>query len=121
MIGIGSNYGDRRAAVERAITWLAGHIKDMRASSVYETSPVGHSGNNYINAVALGYVDCSADEFESMCKSYELRHGRGPEERKLKIVPIDIDVVAYDGEILRPFDFKANFFLPGYEELTCAK
>jgi 2-amino-4-hydroxy-6-hydroxymethyldihydropteridine diphosphokinase len=52
-IGIGSNLGDRRANVEAAISRI-GALPDtrvVRASSLYETEPLGDAPTWFVNAV----------------------------------------------------------------------
>lgn len=117
VVSLGSNCGDRRQKVEDAILWLAGSLADFKTSSIYETPPVGHQGSNYMNAVAEGLIDVSVPEFEKSCKRYEEESGRDAEARLDGRVPIDIDIVIADSDILRTEDFRRGFFQIGYLQL----
>ena len=52
-LGLGSNVGDRRAALEAAVAALPHHgVEVLASSSVYETEPVGEvlDQRNFLNA-----------------------------------------------------------------------
>ena len=117
VLSIGSDYGDRAVAVAEAIAWLSTVLDSSRASDIYETPPVGHAGSNYMNAVFMGESSIEVEELDRLCKEYELSHGRDAEARKAGRVPVDIDIVMVDGNVVRPKDFKCNFFRIGYCQL----
>lgn len=117
IVSLGSNCGDRHAAVAEAICWLSGRLSDFKASEIYETPPYGHAGSDYMNAVVSGNCECSPEDFEAECKIYELKCGRNGEARMRNLVPIDIDVVISDGNILREADFSRGFFKIGYRQI----
>lgn len=117
VFGIGSDCGNREEAVKEALGWLSRNLDYFECSSVYETPPVGHCGSNYMNAVAVGRSSISLEEMDSLCKDYEVEHGRDDEARMAKRVPIDIDIVMADRKILREKDYKCGFFKIGYRQL----
>lgn len=117
VLGLGSNYGQRKEAVEAALRWLEDLLIDFRKSGIYETPPVGHAGSDYVNAVAAGVSRVSVEQLERCCKEYEIAHGRDAEARRNNRVPIDIDIVIAGKDILRPRDFNCEFFQIGYEAL----
>lgn len=117
VLSLGSNYGDREKSVGAAIEWLRHQLTGFRASHIYETLPVGHPGNSYINAVVSGCYDGRLENLDSLCKKYEMAHGRDADARIRGIVPVDIDVVMACGDILRLRDFKCAFFQTGYQEI----
>lgn len=118
MVSIGSNCGDRTEEVAKAIEWLGSLLKDFRSSKIYETPPVGHQGSNYMNAVGIGETELTVPQFVRECKRYEVLAGRDLAARIRGDVPVDVDVVISDGEILRPEDYKREFFQIGYREVT---
>lgn len=71
----------------------------------------------YYNAVACCQVDgdCSCDVLQDHLKHYEISAGR---VRGAKNVLIDLDLVVFDGKIVRPVDFSRNYFSIGYRELN---
>ncbi len=118
VISLGSNYGDRRKAVEEAKTWLSDLLDNYKHSETYETLPVGRLGNNYYNSVVSGIFHGSKVELENKCKEYERSRGRDEASRAINRVPVDIDIVIADGEIIRQRDFSCNFFQKGYKEIS---
>lgn len=113
-ISIGSNHADKYANVVAALAWLGQTFHDVRASSIYLTAPVSGVGEDYCNAVAICMVQKpdGAEEVTRRLKMYEAAHGRTPQS-----VTIDLDLVIYDGEILRPKDFQREYFKRGFAEL----
>ena len=114
---IGSNCGQREENVERAILWLSGMLSGFRHSSVYAT-PDCHGGQReYMNAVAIGYTALATLELEMLSKGFENANGRDQEARAKGDVPVDVDLVVFEGEILREKDFRCEFFQKGYREI----
>ena len=114
IFSIGSNCGNRHAFVSEGLKWLANLLSDFRCSSIYAT-PDCHGGfKEYLNAVVYGKTSRSKKELEILCKKYEAECGRNESMRNAGQVPVDIDIVIYDGDILRPNDYKRDFFKIGY-------
>lgn len=115
-IGIGSNTPDGAALVDAACGWLATTFAAVRYSESYLTPGVGArcAGMTYRNAVATARTQLSADEVTRLLKDYESAHGR---DRSVPDVPIDLDLVIYGDEVLRPGDFGRMYFQKGYREL----
>lgn len=121
VLSFGANCGNRDKAVEEAMQWCSRFLENFRKSSIYETDPFGHPGPRYMNSVAIGFYKSDPDYLESECKRYELAHGRNDETRRNNLVPIDIDIVMIDDVILRPRDFRCEFFQKGYREVISDK
>ena len=117
VLSIGSNCGDRRQAVASAIEWLSGQLTGFLASDIYETPPVGHQGSDYMNDVVAGEIDIPVAALERNCKRYEVECGRDLVARLRGMVPIDLDIVLSGNNILRPEDFKREFFQIGYRSI----
>lgn len=117
LLCIGSNCGDRTVNVESALEWLVGIMSDFRHSSIYAT-PDCHGGKReYLNAVCLGKTFLNATELDKLCKEFELSLGRNYAARKAGDVPVDVDIVVFDEDILRERDYASEFFRIGYKEL----
>ena len=114
---IGSNCGDREGNVDAALVWLSGILADFRHTPVYATPDCHGGARKYMNAVAVGCTCLEAPELERLCKDYECAAGRDAEAREAGNVPIDIDIVVFDGKILREKDFGCEFFKKGYKWL----
>lgn len=118
VMSIGSNCGDRRMNVEKAIGWLSAMLEKPEISSIYETPEIHGREETYMNAVIRGKDEGEMADFDMLLKSYELENGRTPVARMKGEVPIDIDIVIWDGEIVRPRDYAHEFFQIGFREIN---
>jgi 2-amino-4-hydroxy-6-hydroxymethyldihydropteridine diphosphokinase len=79
-VALGSNLGDRRAHLERALDALrrAPGVEVTRTSSVYETAPVGGPPGQgpYLNAVAEVRTDLPPEELLRLLLEVEASQGR---------------------------------------------
>ncbi|HVL66106.1 MAG TPA: 2-amino-4-hydroxy-6-hydroxymethyldihydropteridine diphosphokinase [Vicinamibacterales bacterium] len=121
-IAIGSNLGNRDAAIAFAVSRLSGIISDLRASAVIETWPVGEGTdeqNLYLNAVVVGETVLGARQLLEALLGIEAAFGR---ERPFRNAPrtLDLDlillgdavVVESDLEVPHP-RFRERFFVLG--------
>ena len=97
-LGLGSNLGDKKANLERAINALADHsqVRVLKVSSFYETAPVGYEAQpDFINAVAEVETTLKPEELLDLALNIEISMGR---ERTIRWGPrvIDIDILLYD-------------------------
>lgn len=118
VLSVGSNCGDRHLLVKDGLAWLKNCLSQAVASSIYTTGDCHGGPRDYYNAVVKGSTSLRIYELEKLCKEYEINHGRSSEARTHGDVPIDIDIVIYDGNVVRPKDFRQQFFQIGYQEIT---
>lgn len=118
-ICIGSNVGQAKQNVTKALAWLKQLFDSYHEWGPYMTEPYGEDAGNsvYFNAVACGLTEFSADELNRLFKEYEQVNGRGKEQSSADGVAIDIDLVAYNGTILRKRHFAAPYFIEGFRNL----
>jgi 2-amino-4-hydroxy-6-hydroxymethyldihydropteridine diphosphokinase len=95
-IGIGSNLGDARGNVQRAIMRLS-RLPDTRVSgqsSLFATAPVDAGGDDYINAVACLDTRLPAPQLLEQLQLIEQDFGR---ERPFPNAPrtLDLDILLY--------------------------
>ena len=95
-VGIGSNLGDPRANVERAIRQLD-HLPQTRRSgqsSLFRTAPLDADGDDFVNAVARLETRLSAHDLLRELQALELGCGR---ERSYRNAPrtLDLDLLLY--------------------------
>ncbi|MDE6741293.1 MAG: 2-amino-4-hydroxy-6-hydroxymethyldihydropteridine diphosphokinase [Muribaculaceae bacterium] len=115
---IGSNCGDRKWYVANTLEWLNGFLLDFRHSSIYAT-PDCHGGQReYMNAVGIGKTYMDISELDEKCKKFELSLGRDVTARIVGDVPVDVDIVIYDGKVVRTKDYECDYFLIGYKEIS---
>lgn len=117
-LSLGSNQHPREVRVREAIAWLFTQLSHATVSDVYETPEIHGIGCPYMNAVVTGSIDADTDDFNAMLKEFELSHGRDMESRKRGCVPIDLDIVMCDGDVVRPRDFSHSFFQIGYRQIA---
>jgi len=94
-IALGSNLGDRRAALEFAIDRLAQFVSDLTISTFIETEPDGEGLQDqprYLNGVAVGETSLNAREVLDRLLGIEQSYGR---ERPYAGAPrtLDLDLI----------------------------
>ena len=98
-IGLGSNLGDRRAHIERALAALESmpDVSVEAVSSLIETEPVGDPPQGpYLNGAAL--VSCELDPHGLLAVLQDLERGAGREPGpRWGPRPLDLDVLLLDG------------------------
>ena len=108
VLALGSNVGDRAAALRFAIDRLAAtdRLRLVAVSPVYETAPVGPPQPDYFNAVVLVETELEPQELLATAKRVENDAGRRPRERwgprELDVDVITVDEVALDGDLVLP-------------------
>lgn len=116
-VSIGSNSADRAAQVARCLAWLQSTLNGCRQSGVYATAALNGHGGDYMNAVASGECTCSLAALNEQFKSYERQCGRDADCRASGIVPIDLDIVVWNGEVVRPADYAQQYFQKGWHQI----
>lgn len=114
---MGSNVDDRMARVAAAMTWIQSILQCTVCSGIYETDDFHPTGRKYCNAVIAGDSALSQSEIDATAGLYELNAGRDEAARRRGDVPIDIDLVIWNGTVLRPRDMEREYFLRGFREL----
>lgn len=118
VISFGSNTERKGENVLEALEWFGALVPGARVSHIYETAAVGGGTRPYMNAVGIGSTDMCLQSITMAAKAYEQNHGRDHESRARGEVPIDIDVVMWNGLVSRPHDFNCDFFQIGYNALV---
>lgn len=122
ILSLGTNVEPREERLQNALNWLSEIGESSYCSTPYATAPIGRDAGNerrhYRNAVVILEYDGDVATLDSLLKAYEAGAGRTPEAREQGLVPIDIDIVIADGEVIRDKDFSRYYFRQGYEELV---
>ena len=120
ILGIGSN---KKYAAEEAVGQIIVRLRELysvdKESEIYTTRPFGKSFSNlndYKNAVIELTTLSNLSEFEAELKELEKDFGR---DRGLKSdeVAADIDIVIWDGKILRPREVDRDYLSIGYNQI----
>ena len=100
-IGIGSNLGDRQGNILAALQRLRARTRVAAVSAFYESEPAGGAdGPAFLNVAAHLQTELDGAAFERFARDVELAVGRAS-VRKLAARPIDIDLLAIDGALVR--------------------
>ena len=122
VIAIGSNLGDRRAAVAFAAARLSTLLDAVTVSETVETEPEGEGLSDqplYLNAVMVGETTLGARALLDELMAIEAAFGR---ERSYKGAPrtLDLDLVLLGDEVIEEPDlqvphprFRERFFVLG--------
>jgi len=115
VLALGSNLGDRVAALEAAVAALvAADVRVVAVSTVYETAPVGGpEQGDFLNAVALVGTGHSAYDLLEVVHGVEASLGRVRTQRwGPRTIDIDIitfgDVESTDPRLTLPHPFVAE-------------
>lgn len=109
LLCMGSNY-EYAANLHSARIALKEVFPEIFFGKEMETEAIG---NNWLspfgNQIAKFTTVLSVEEVRCILKQIEKNHGRTPEDKTKGIVKIDIDLLMYDKEVLKPEDMKREF------------
>ncbi len=96
VLALGSNLGNRKENLLRALTEISKVARVLSVSDVYETEPVGYlEQDNFFNATILCETSLLPNELLDFCKKIEEQMGRKKSFRNAPR-PIDIDIIFYE-------------------------
>ncbi|HTI14718.1 MAG TPA: 2-amino-4-hydroxy-6-hydroxymethyldihydropteridine diphosphokinase [Dictyobacter sp.] len=98
-LALGSNQGDRRKNLQKAIVTLQQVVTFQRISAIYETDPIGFADQpQFFNLVCSGQTELPAQKLLHYAKETEKKLGRLPTFRNGPRT-IDIDILLYGNVI----------------------
>ena len=103
VVAIGSNLGDRRAAIRFAVEQLTPLIGNLTLSDVIETEPEGEGTEDqspYLNAVVVGEASLGARDLLDRLLAIERTFGR-VRPGKHAARTLDLDLILYGDRVLR--------------------
>lgn len=121
-IAIGSNLGNRDAAIAFASLQLGSLLTDVTVSEIVETWPVGDGTENqnlYLNAVAVGHTDLTARQVLDALLAIEQAFGRErPGRNAARTLDLDLilqgDAIVVEPGLEVPHPrFRERFFVLG--------
>lgn len=105
---LGANVAQGRQNILTALDALiADGWSPIVCSSIYPSS------SGYLNQIVKAKVGCDYETALAATKSVERMLGRTPEHKMQNVVPIDIDIILWDGKIMRPLDYASEYFRQG--------
>ncbi len=117
-ISLGSNSNDRSIQMDDAVRYLDSIFECVSCSTIYETQALNGKDAPYLNAVAVANTHLSIVEATKLLKKWECQCGRTAESKLRGSIPIDLDIVVWNGEVVREKDFSCDFFTQGYFQLV---
>lgn len=114
VICLGSNTSDGESLIAEALSRMSGCFRISATSGIYTTIDE-KSGQEYFNEVVRGLTADGEARLNSFLKQIELSLGRNQESRKAGIVPIDIDIIIFNGRIVRRQDYSKPYFTKGFD------
>lgn len=121
LVSLGSNLSKGEICVKNALEWMQRKFGQIVCSGIYCTAPLKGTGEPYFNAVAEFATSLPLQTLNEEFKKYEKECGRDNNAREKGIVPIDIDIVLFNDEIIRPTDFRQEYFQNGFKQLKSKK
>lgn len=100
-LSLGSNLGDRRANIERALAELgSAGVRVLRVSSFYRTEPVGYKPQPwFLNCAAEVETELMPLQLLRRCQAVQRRRGHRPGPRNSPRL-IDVDILLYESAII---------------------
>lgn len=98
-ISIGSNI-NREHNISSALEVLQRRFGSLTYSSVYESAPVGFSGDAFLNLVISFYSDHDPLHIAMQLKNIETDHDRIRTKDKFSSRTLDLDLLLYDQQVI---------------------
>lgn len=118
IICIGSNHNPS-SNITKAVETLSTLFPDILWGETVVTPAEGVSVPvpDYHNRAAVFPTCMSVPELKHLFKEMEKACGRGSDSKSTGIVPLDIDLLQYDGEILKPRDMQMGYVRKALEDI----
>lgn len=110
MLCLGSN-DNPSDNISEAVTTLTRIFPDIRWGDTVVTTAEGVSFSvpDYHNRAAIFTTTMDISSLKSLFKEIEKACGRIASSKSTGIVPLDIDLLQYDGEVLKPEDMESAY------------
>lgn len=109
LLSIGSNT-DACSNMSKAKELLRSCFPTIKYTDAIETTPYGEKYTTpFLNSLAYLKTDLNSNEVVRQLKAIERKMGRRASHKSEGIVIIDIDLLQWDTEILKPDDFERDY------------
>jgi len=106
LLSLGSNDAPE-VSLEQARKLLEQRFQSLHWGAAKKTEPIGMPAGTpwFINQVASLYTSLSSDEVRSVLKEMEKFIGQTPEAKAKGVIRIDIDLLCYNGKVLKEKEY----------------
>ncbi|MBQ9076602.1 MAG: 2-amino-4-hydroxy-6-hydroxymethyldihydropteridine diphosphokinase [Muribaculaceae bacterium] len=120
ILSIGANSPDREWQMAQAVKRMKQLFKKTVVSEIYEVP--AHNGVDapYLNAVMVASTTMNMEDVTVALKQWETLCGRTPASKQQGVIPIDLDIVVWNDEVVRPVDYSRNYVSTGIARLLSA-
>lgn len=118
MLCLGSNTSARQMILSNAIARLACMCDILKSSSVYEAPDDSGLGAPYLNVVMKVTTRFTLYDFRACLKSLEQEFGRNELSKSTGCMPLDVDIILWDSEIVDRYQYSKDYFQKGFAELA---
>ena len=110
----------QKANLSKARCCLEEILSDLQSTVEIWTQPVGNAKRRdaYLNQLVKGTTEMDEAALNAWLKQTELHFGRTDAKRRLGIVPIDLDLLLFDGEQRHQRDWQRNYVKELIGQLT---
>ncbi len=109
LLSIGSNFDHNRYVDMAKVLLYENFSEEITFTKSIWTLPVDIESSRFLNCLALAFTTLDLKKAESMVKNVEQLCGRMESDRDMNIVRVDIDILTFDGKILREKDFSRDY------------
>lgn len=109
LLSIGTNE-NREENLSLCHLLLDKEFEDIRYSHTSVTSPYGSVyKEDFLNQLAIIYTHKAKEEVALLLKNIEKKIGRKVSDKKKGVVKIDVDLVIWNEEVLKPSDISRSY------------
>ena len=85
-------------------------FSDIKWGEIIQTAPEGTSHPSpYFNRAGIFSTNMDIQQVKSIFKSIERQHGRTPSSKASGRIPLDIDLLVYGSQVLKPDDMNRTY------------
>ena len=107
---LGSNVRQREAMLLQALRGIDTLGTRRSVSDVCLSDDISGLGSEYANITAVYTTEMPLNDFCTALSALECEAGRTPSSKYTGVMPLDIDVVMWDGRLVSPDDYARPYF-----------
>lgn len=117
VICLGSNVAESEEALLSTAESLRGMSEDCVVSGLYTGPSYNGIGADYTNIVMAATTRLSLEQLTEITRSLEKLRGRTPESKQSGVMPLDADIIEWNGRTEKPSDIALPHFTHGFEQI----